>query len=316
MTLIDLESSKFIPNNPLGVLTPITTKDGSFSLRSNNYKESFHDRDGALREAKEKFLNPAQIDCYKRKPNLNILDVCIGMGYNTGCLIEKLVNSSLQLNWWGLEIDKRPLKIALENKNFRETWSPNVLNILLSLNSQGKWKANESQGEVFWGDARDKIKSIPKDILLDVILLDAFSPQKCPELWTEEFLTSLSNRLALGGRIVTYCTSAAVRASLKKAGLKLRSIQLTDSTKTTWSNGTIAIRDDHNQKLSEQNIQYRALSLMEEEHLLTCAAVPYRDPHQNRSPETILKRRRIEQHHCKLESTSSWRKRWNETKST
>jgi tRNA U34 5-methylaminomethyl-2-thiouridine-forming methyltransferase MnmC len=49
---------------------------------------------------------------------------------------------------------------------------------------------------------------------------------------------------------------------------------------------------------------------MEQEHLQTRAAVPYRDPNLSDRPEVILQRHQQEQQRSTLESTSSWRRRW------
>ena len=38
------------------------TADGSFSLHSDSFAESFHSSDGALEEANSKFVLPAQLD--------------------------------------------------------------------------------------------------------------------------------------------------------------------------------------------------------------------------------------------------------------
>jgi tRNA U34 5-methylaminomethyl-2-thiouridine-forming methyltransferase MnmC len=49
---------------------------------------------------------------------------------------------------------------------------------------------------------------------------------------------------------------------------------------------------------------------MEQEHLLTRAAVPFRDPDQRDLAPVILERRQQEQLHCGLEATNSWQRRW------
>ncbi len=54
-----------------------------------------------------------------------------------------------------------------------------------------------------------------------------------------------------------------------------------------------------------------SLSQAEKEHLLTRAAIPYRDPQLKDSAEAILKRRQLEQQASSLEPTSRWRKRWH-----
>ena len=77
----------------------------------------------------------------------------------------------------------------------------------------------------------------------DLIFLDAFSPIHCPELWTEEFIQGLANELKPNGRLITYCRAAAVRGSLRRAGLQLNSLQPKHTSIQNSSSATIAFKN-------------------------------------------------------------------------
>jgi len=64
------------------------------------------------------------------------------------------------------------------------------------------------------------------------------------------------------------------------------------------------------------NINLEKLSVMEEEHLLTKASIPYRDQNLNSSKDDIIKKRLNEQLSSNLLSTKLWRKKWGMTKSS
>jgi len=164
------------------------TRDGSISLRSSNFKQLFHSLSGAKKESLEKYINPSELNRFKPKEILVALDVCLGMGYNSACLIEAVRNKKVYLKWYGLELDKNPLKIALENSKYRSTWSINIIKTLERIESHNQFKDSYGEGNVLWGDARKTINLIPKSLKFDLIYLDPFSPQQCPELWSEEFL--------------------------------------------------------------------------------------------------------------------------------
>ena len=288
-----------------------TTKDGSLSLYSCSYEEVFHDKDGALRESIAKYLIPAQIDQFITTKKIVVLDVCVGLGYNTGCILEKLFQSNIKIEWHGLEIDQRPLNLALNETVFQKTWSPKVLHFLNCINKLGKWTEGFNEGNIYWGDARQKIYEIQNSIKFDLILLDPFSPQKCPELWSEEFISLLTERLSINGRLITYSTAASVRASLKRAGLNIYSIipSITDQNK--WSSGTVAMKKKIEQLPFSENYQFKDLSIREIEHLATRSSIPYRDPTGKGTTREIISTRNIEQSKSQLTNTSSWRKRWN-----
>ena len=241
---------------------------------------------------------------------LSILDICFGIGYNSASIFEELIDTPTEIQWIGLEIDTRPLNIALNSQRFKRLWSKDVISILTSINQSGKWKEGKSSGRIFWGDARKNINLLPKSLRFDLILLDPFSPSKCPQLWSEEFLTNLVNRMAPEGRLTTYCRAAAIRSSLRKAGLELMSLSPEKKGGKDWSNGTLALLpgEEGNNHFSAKGL--RPLTKMEEEHLLTKAAIPYRDPSGEGTALEILQRRRIEQQSSTLENTKNWKKRW------
>ena len=296
--------------HPLGELTVHATADGSISLHSSHFKESFHHSAGALAEAQAKFVLPAQLQRFSGPAGLRILDVCVGLGYNSAAVIAALEGNPCPLTWWGLELDPRPLTLALQQQSFCEIWPQRVIERLQALRDQGCWHQPSSEGQMIWGDARQGLSLLPEGLRVDLILLDAFSPARCPELWSEDFLKALAERLAPGGRLLTYCRAAAVRASLRRTGLQLMSLLPSPGERQGWSSGTMAIRPDQQGNPASSGPGWRSLSPMENEHLLTRAAIPYRDPQGNAGSSEILQRRSKEQQGCDLESTNAWQRRW------
>ncbi|MEM8612427.1 MAG: MnmC family methyltransferase, partial [Cyanobacteria bacterium P01_H01_bin.105] len=147
------------------------------------------------------------------------------------------------------------------------------------------------------GDARQTLQPlIAEGWQADAILFDPFSPKRCPQLWTVEFLALTTRCLATGGTLVTYSCAAAVRAAMKLAGLNIGSFP---GAGRHWP-CTIAA---HQRPLPP-------LSLQEQEHLRTRAAIPYRDPTLRATAEAIMAQRQQEQQLCNLESTGAWRRRW------
>ena len=284
------------------------TADGSFSLESERFGEAFHNSAGALNEARAKFSRPAELNRWSSDDRLGILDVCVGLGYNTAVIMEDLSEQAPAVEWWGLELDRRPLQLALEQPTFRALWKPDVLQRLEAIQGSDGWNDPPNIGRHLWGDARTMLATIPGQLRFDLILQDAFSPQRCPELWSEEFLTDLAARLAPGGRLLTYSRSAAVRASLQRAGLQLYSLLPAPGERIGWSSGTMAVKPGG--PCAAEGPGWRPLSPMEREHLFTRAAVPFRDPDGVAGSTEILERRVLEQQACGLEPTNAWQRRW------
>ncbi|WP_244282059.1 MnmC family methyltransferase [Synechococcus sp. UW140] len=299
--------------HPLGALTSLCTSDGSLSLHSSCFDEAFHSSAGALAEAKAKFVAPAQVRRFRSGTPLRVLDVCVGLGYNSAALMAELpLQGAPDLQWWGLELDPRPLTLALQHQGFSTLWPAHVLQRLEALRDHGHWTDAScgAGGRMLWGDARTQLKQLPKGLGMDLILMDAFSPGRCPQLWSEEFLAALAAQLAQGGRLLTYSRAAAVRASLRRAGLELRSLLPAPGQRQEWSSGTLAERQAATSPLAKHGPGWQSLSLMEEEHLNTRAAIAYRDPTGQDTALLIHQRRQAEQQACHWESTSSWQRRW------
>ena len=69
------------------------TQDGSIGLYSYADHDVYHSKFGALSEAWEKFVLPTDLE-HKlvSEENINILDICYGIGYNTKALMSNVIN--------------------------------------------------------------------------------------------------------------------------------------------------------------------------------------------------------------------------------
>ncbi len=283
----------------LNEFTPKETKDGSYTFYSDEFQEAFHSSYGAKQEAENKYIQPCLIkEIARQKSTIRLLDVCYGLGYNSAAAIEAIwaVNPQCYVELIGLEISPDVPRAAIKHQLLNQWRSP-VPQLLTKLANTSTVRDNNFHGRLLLGDARQTIKSIELDWQADAIFLDPFSPPKCPQLWTVEFIELVAQRLTPTGRLATYSCAAAVRTALSLAGLHFGSIILGDRQ----SPGTIA-------SFEYKNIP--ELAPWEREHLKTRAAIPYRDADGQNSPVEIHFRRQQEQKNSNFEPTSRWKKRW------
>lgn len=74
-------------------LYPYFTNDGSVGLFSPTDNDIYHSTYGALTEAYEKFVLPADIETYlSNKSEIKVLDICYGIGYNSKSFINYIFN--------------------------------------------------------------------------------------------------------------------------------------------------------------------------------------------------------------------------------
>jgi tRNA U34 5-methylaminomethyl-2-thiouridine-forming methyltransferase MnmC len=280
---------------------PQLTADGSFTFVSQEFGESFHSHFGAKQESFCKFVVPTQLAQSATRPVLRLLDICYGLGYNTAAALETIwaVNPHCYVELIGLELNPSVPQAAIAH-HLLDHWNYEYTSILSELAFQYHVQTDHLQAKLLIGDARSSIAHVHQSgFQADAIFLDPFSPPQCPYLWTTEFIQKVAQCLHAEGLLATYSCAVAVRTALLAAGLEIGS---TPPVVGKRSPGTVAgYRKDH---------LFPPLSQEEQEHLLTRAAIPYRDPQLNDPAHVIVMRRQQEQQACSLEHTSRWRKRW------
>ena len=209
-----------------GSLAIEPTADGSITFRSERFGEAFHSRQGAWQEAQSKFVEPTHLrPIATDRPIVRVLDVCYGLGYNTAAALTTIwaANPHCAIEWVGLELDPVPAQAALDYllAAMRSAGQALALDrstitaiegILTALATTGVARSpangavtGQFTGHLHWGDARQTLPPIvAAGFRADAIFLDPFSPHRCPQLWTAEFLGLLGRCLAPTGRVATY----------------------------------------------------------------------------------------------------------------
>ncbi|MCC7431781.1 hypothetical protein IT568_13145 [bacterium] len=194
----------------------VRTNDGTDTLYSEKFCETYHSHSGAYEEALKKFVLPSKITA-KTQEKIKVLDVCFGLGYNSSVAIEEVCKAKVQTK---LEI------LALENdfwilEKIKEMDFPTKNYSLLK-------KISKNQTELFGenfslkilvGDARETLKTVSEKF--DVIFFDPFSAKNCPELWDFGFLETVTKVSQKGATLVTYSCNKAFRKNLQTLGWEI-----------------------------------------------------------------------------------------------
>ncbi len=188
----------------------IITKDSSITFHNDNYDETYHSVSGARQESVKKFVEPCKkLFC---KDRLDVLDVCFGIGYNTAALMDSY---SGELNIVCLENDpvilQEVLKIDPDFRNY---------DLIKELVRKNKVEKGNVKISLVIEDARKSVKKL--NVGFDICFLDPFSPKKCPELWTVEFLSDIFRLMKKGGILTTYSCARSVRENLERVGFVVK----------------------------------------------------------------------------------------------
>ncbi len=201
----------------------VQTGDGSNTLYSSKFKQHFHSlKDGALNESLYKHIIPA-FEYHKSKKQLNILDICFGIGYNTLATLYyiKKNNLDIKVNIYSPEFDMQLINSLADFKYPSQL--DDFKHIIIQLSKTLKYKDENIQIEIFNGDARKYIKdfkNITKEIKgFDIVYQDAFSSEVNRSLWTQEYFADIYAILSAKAIITTYSIATPIRLSMSENGL-------------------------------------------------------------------------------------------------
>ena len=193
----------------------ILSDDGSYTAYSKEYDEHYHStKDGALKESLQKHVIPA----FKviNKDEVNILDICYGLGFNTlaTILYYRENRSQTKLNIYSPELDASLVK-SLEYFTYPEEFLE-LQEIIIALSREGFYKDEHLFIELFLGDAREYIKRFEN--FFDIVYQDAFSPSTNPILWTKEYFAEIAKAIKKEGVLTTYSIAFRIRLALHENG--------------------------------------------------------------------------------------------------
>lgn len=229
--------------------SPITTADGSLTLHSDRYGQTFHSENGAITEARHVFLQACGITQRLTAASgsnriTRILEIGFGLGLNCLLSADQAHACNARLDYQAVEQDLSILK-RIPELNYRALLNAPELHdrLIEELASIGQ----AAEASDFDRDTTSQLRN-PRSVLnlsegitlrlnpgnavqmalpagpFHAIYLDAFSPDSNPECWTTEFLARLFACTAPGGVLSTYSAKGSVRRSLLAAGYQVRKL--------------------------------------------------------------------------------------------
>jgi len=207
----------------------LTTDDGSPTLYSSRYQQSFHSIHGALTESRHVFIDGAKVeDLFKSKRKASILEVGFGAGLNWLLTSSLALQYQVQLTYTALDQQIPPADL-LSGLNYGSLVGATSLNTLLIkwrktfhndvLN--GLYQLKYEYGSVLRLHIGEATKINLRTRAYDRIYLDAFDPAVNPNLWAPEFIRLLYDLLVGGGCLVTYSAAGHVRRALEGSGFSV-----------------------------------------------------------------------------------------------
>lgn len=197
----------------------IITNDGSHSIYSSNFKESYHSLNGSISESLHVFIKNGLKTVYKE--NINVLEIGFGTGLNV--LLTIINNKKKKINFHTIE--KYPItKEIYEKLNYCKKLNIKE-NILIDLHEKNWNKPHDINKHFTFHKHLTSVQKLSINLRFDIIYYDAFSPRKDNEMWSYKILSKMFNLLKYNGFLVTYCAQGEVKRTLKKIGFKVETLK-------------------------------------------------------------------------------------------
>ncbi|MBN2614147.1 MAG: tRNA (5-methylaminomethyl-2-thiouridine)(34)-methyltransferase MnmD [Bacteroidales bacterium] len=196
------------------------TADGSHTLSSGQFHETYHSSFGAIQESRHIFIGAGLHRIKEMKEPIEILEIGFGTGLNALLSFLWAEENSKVIDYTGIEAF--PVAENLVDKlNYPELLSCNqrLFKLIHQRGIQSLSKYFQSQ--VIPVSFQD---FVPEKNTCHLIFFDAFSPETQPEMWTNEGFLKLYAALKPTGILVTYSSKGIVKRALKEAGFSIEKI--------------------------------------------------------------------------------------------
>ncbi len=210
----------------------VRTEDGSLTLHSPRFGQTFRSRRGAHREALHVFVEGAGVgDRLRACRPTRVLEVGLGTATNLGQTVALAWATGTRLDY--LVIEREPLPPSVWRTLDLSAWAPEAF-VDAWLGAIDAWSRLPTEAtrrvtvgpitiDLWVGEAAELVTrpAFGEVEFVDAVYLDPFSPAVDPPAWTPEVLAALAGRLRPGGALATYSVQGTVRRALGAAGLEV-----------------------------------------------------------------------------------------------
>ena len=194
------------------------TEDGSYSLYVPEIDECYHSSHGAIQESRHIFIEAGLKQCLKDE--ICILEVGFGTGLNAFLALVEAERSGKEIRY--ITLEKYPVEAEKAMLlNYPELIDSEKQTVFNALHASEWNKPVEIMPYFTIQKIESDFTQYVHSLQYDVVFFDAFSPEKQPEMWSEEQFEKLYKSCNFGAVLTTYCAKGVVRRAMQKAGFKV-----------------------------------------------------------------------------------------------
>jgi tRNA U34 5-methylaminomethyl-2-thiouridine-forming methyltransferase MnmC len=206
----------------------LPTEDGSFTVFSERYSQTYHSKDGARFESQKLYIECSSIQGQLNADHaVTVLDVGLGLGYNALTTVDAWWNCRAPMHMVSLEHNAALVQELLSTKgawqaNWPEHWKSLCENFKSAGADRVQLVAQNPLGvslhwDILIGDAQQTLAHY-EGPALNYIWQDAFSSGVNPELWSADWFALLKDRADKNAELLTYSAARVVKDALTTSG--------------------------------------------------------------------------------------------------
>lgn len=189
------------------------TNDGSQTLFSSEFGETYHSGFGAITESMHVFIE-AGFNQIQANP-MYIFEMGFGTGQNSLLTLKFAIERNIRVKYHAVEIFPVPFGLV---SSFEI--EPGLRNEFINMH-KAEWDKPFQVTHLFeLTKINQSLQNWLPNEMYHLIYFDAFSPESQPELWTADVFQKMYNMLYTGGILTTYCAKGYVRRNMISAGFK------------------------------------------------------------------------------------------------
>ncbi len=202
------------------------TKDGSHTLMSSLFDDSYHAHNGAMSESEHVYIEAGFDALSTDFDRVDILELGFGSGMNAILTLQSALAQTAKIErpirFTTIEAYPIPMEVIAQ-LNYKTGFSSQLAELFDKLH-QAPWDCDV---EIMPGFILHKVHGKLQDFVgavnsINLVFYDAFAPSKQPELWQQDNFDRLFPVMQAGGMLVSYCANGQFKRNLKAAGFKVK----------------------------------------------------------------------------------------------
>lgn len=200
--------------------------DGSATIYSTRYAQTYHSHHGALSESLYVFVELSGVrERLADGQALNVLEIGLGTGLNLALVLSlaRRYQAGLRYDTWEFAPLNGDVLAELHYEDL-DAVDPDTWASVRALIARRDTHLDDGPSRRVTPRWRAFEPAELEAECYDAILHDGFSPDANPELWSERALQAMAGALRPGGILTTYTVKGSVRRALKDAGLEVMKV--------------------------------------------------------------------------------------------